>query len=416
MSILARAVKIGTSRFLTRQRLLGIVYLALGVVLTNAAMNHVDPAAISSLGFRELGRAPVPTQLSLLVISALLLGTAVVSWVWPLRGWTINLLVGLNFGAAILSLLLYLSADGSLDMGSLLRDSLRLATPIALGALAGVLCERAGVINIGIEGMMLAAAGLGFFVSLYTQNMWLGLAGAIIVGGLMAALHAVLSVRFTVDQIVSGTVINILAVGITGYVRRAFLLGTPFGAPGVFPRIHIPFLSEIPFFGFVLFQFQPMVYAMLLLVPLTYFMLFYTSWGLRTRAVGEHPRAADTVGINVYTIRYVNVIAAGCIAGLGGAWFSLETVGNFDDLMTGGKGFIALAAMIFGKWNPIWAAFGALIFGFAEALAFRLQILDILVPYQFVQMAPYFLTIIVLAGVMGKAIPPAADGQPYTKQ
>lgn len=263
---------------------------------------------------------------------------------------------------------------------------------------------------------MLVGAGLGFTASLYLQNSTAGLVVAILAGMLMAALHAVLSISFKVDQIISGTVINILAVGITGFTRRSFLLDNPFGAPSVYSPIPIPVLSDIPVLGPVLFRHQPIVYTMLILVFVIQFYLFRTKWGLRHRAVGEHPRAADTLGINVIRARYLAVIAGGAIAGLAGAWFSLETVGSFDDLMTGGKGFIALAAMIFGNWNPIGAFFGALLFGFADALQIKLQILETGIPYQFIGMLPYVLTMIVLAGVIGKTTPPAADGVPYEKQ
>jgi simple sugar transport system permease protein len=322
-----------------------------------------------------------------------------------------------SFGLFILGFLLAAAAGRGMDLVGLIKDSVRLATPIALGALAGVMCERCAVINIAIEGMMLTGAGLGFTASLYSQNMWVGLLVAILAGGMMSALHAVLSIRYRVDQIISGTAINILAVGITGYVRKAFLLGNPFGAPGVFPYVFrdTP-LWKIPILGPLLFQYQPMVYTLVILVPLIWFLLFKTTWGLRTRAVGEHPRAADTLGINVFKTRYVNVILGGCIAGLGGAWFSLETVGSFDDVMTNGKGFIALAAMIFGNWNPIGASLGALLFGFADALSFKLQILEVPVPYQFINMAPYILTMVALAGLIGRTVPPAADGIPYEKQ
>ena len=181
-------------------------------------------------------------------------------------------------------------------------------------------------------------------------------------------------------------------------------------------RSIIPLISKIPFIGPILFNNNIFVYAMFLFLIALHFGLFYTRWGLRMRSVGEHPKAADTLGINVFKIRYVNVILAGCIAGLGGAWFSLETVGHFDDLMTNGRGFIALAAMIVGNWNPIGGALGALLFGFADALNFKFQILEVAVPYQFIGMLPYILTMIAVAGVIGKTTPPAADGQPYVKQ
>ncbi len=408
-------------RFWTRGRGFGVVYLLLAAVFGLAGL-RADPGTISSMGLGVIGqpppvRVPVPTGPALLAIGVVLAAAGVLSLARRLEERQENLLLLVCFAFLIFGVLIAAAAGRGLDLIGMIKDSVRLATPIVLGSLAGVMCERCAVINIAIEGMMLTAACLGFTASLYSQNMWLGLLVAVLSGMVMAALHAVLSVRFKVDQIVSGTAINILAVGITGYVRKAFLLGNPFGAPEVFPYIfrNTP-LWNIPILGTILFQYQPMVYAAIILVPLVWFVLFKTPWGLRTRAVGEHPRAADTLGINVFKVRYVNVIAAGAIAGLGGAWFSLETVGSFDDLMTSGKGFIALAAMIFGNWNPIGASLGALLFGFADALAFKLQILGVGVPYQFINMAPYILTMVALAGVIGRTVPPAADGQPYEKQ
>jgi len=224
-----------------------------------------------------------------------------------------------------------------------------------------------------------------------------------------------LAIHGRVDQIISSTVLNIFAVGITGFLRRAVLLQNTRGAPAVLPIWHIPLVADIPVLGQIFFRHQPLVYTTWLLVLVVHVLLFYTTWGLRTRAVGEYPRAADTLGVPVFTIRYGNVIASGILAGLGGAWFSLETVGGFDDMMTGGKGFIALAAMIFGKWKPFGAFGGALLFGFVDALQIKLQIAGVHVPYQFLSMAPYVVTMIVLAGLIGRALPPAAVGLPYER-
>jgi len=416
------AMTLVRKRFWNRGRAFGVLYLFLAALLIFFALTRVEPEAVSDMGLGIIGkpppvRLPIPTQQGLIVIGALFALAAILSWARDLGERGVNTLLGVNMGLLVSALLLAAAAGRGLDLVGMIKDSVRLATPIALGALAGVMCERCAVINIAIEGMMLTAACLGMTASLFSQNMWVGLLVAVLSGAVMAALHAVLSIRFRVDQIVSGTVINILAVGITGYVRKAFLLNNPFGAPGLLPYVFrkTP-LWNVPILGTILFQYQPMVYTMLVLVPLVHFVLFHTPWGLRTRAVGEHPMAADTLGINVFKVRYINVILAGCIAGLGGAWFSLETVGSFDDLMTGGKGFIALAAMIFGNWNPINASLGALLFGFADALAFKLQILEVGIPYQFINMAPYILTMIALAGVIGKTTPPAADGQPYVKE
>ncbi len=290
------------------------------------------------------------------------------------------------------------------------------ATPLTLGALSGILSERSGVVNIAIEGMMLTAAFTGFTTAFYSGNNWLGILVALLTGGLMALLHAWLSIRFRVDQIISGTVINLMAIGLTGYFNRVLFSGRLVPGIKVLPLIRVPLLSDIPFIGPILFVHQPIIFAMLFLVLLVHIILFYTPWGLRTRAVGEHPRAADTLGINVYWTRYANVVAGGMIAGLAGAFLTLQAVGTFEKLMSNGRGFIALAAMIFGKWTPLGALAAALLFGFAEALGVRLQIEDVGVPYQFLGMLPYILTIIVLAGVVGRATAPAAVGKPYKKQ
>ncbi len=321
---------------------------------------------------------------------------------------------------------------------SMMATTIAVATPLTLGALSGLYCERAGVVNIGIEGMMLAAAFFGWLAAIYMNTIFLfapmpslivGVIAAILTGGLFALLHAALSVTFKVDQIIGGTVINILAVGITGFLNRQlfFEKGSIFGgnvphAPGVLPRIDIPILADIPVIGRIFDQ-QPITWAAILLVFVTHIVLFYTRWGLRTRAVGEHPRAADTVGINVFYMRYANVIIGGMMAGLGGAYFTLESVPSFEPLMTNGRGFIALAAMIFGNWTPFGAWAAALVFGAAQALQINMQFFREAIPPQLailqisyvVGLTPYILTMLILTGIIGKNIPPAADGQPYEK-
>lgn len=292
---------------------------------------------------------------------------------------------------------------------SVLRATIRQSTPITLGALSGIFSERAGVVNIAIEGMMLSAAFAGFMTNVYTGNLLLSVLVAMLVGGLMGFLHALLSVTFLVDQIISGTVINILAIGLTGYLYQ-----TGATTKGKFTPIEIPYLADIPIIGEVLFMNPPITYTAMAMVFVTAFILFRTTWGLRTRAVGEHPRAADTVGINVHQVRYANVIIGGMIAGLGGAFLTLEAVGSFERLITNGRGFIALAAMIFGKWHPFGAWGAALLFGFTNALQTQLQFSGGLnIPHEFIGMLPYLLTVLVLAGFVGRSRPPAAIGQPY---
>ncbi len=323
---------------------------------------------------------------------------------------------------------------------SMLATTISVATPLTLGALSGIFCERSGVVNIGIEGMMLMSCFFGWFGAIYMNTIFkvaplpsllTGVVVAILIGGLMGLLHAVLSITFKVDQIIGGTVINILAVGVTGFLNRQmfFEKGSVFGgqiphAPGVLPRLSefFPFVKDIPVIGAVINQ-QPIVILAIILVGVTTFVLFRTRWGLRTRAVGEHPRAADTLGINVYKMRYWNVIIGGCLAGLAGAYFTLESVPSFEPLMTNGRGFISLAAMIFGNWTPIGAWAAALVFGAAQALQINLQFFRELIPpgWAFLQQAyvvgliPYILTVLIMTGIIGKTIPPAADGVPYDK-
>ncbi len=323
-------------------------------------------------------------------------------------------------------------------LASLIATTISVATPLTLGALCGVFCERAGVVNIGIEGMMLGSAFFGWLAAIYLNtiygvapmvSLWLGVAAAVLTGGLFGLLHAWLSVTFKVDQVIGGTVINILATGVTGFLNRQlfFEKNSVFGgnvphAPGTLPLISIPFLSDIPVLGKI-FEQQPIAWLAIILVIVSNFILFRTRWGLRTRAVGEHPRAADTVGINVSFMRYANVIIGGLLAGLAGAYFTLESVPSFEPLMTNGRGFIALAAMIFGNWTPFGAWAAALVFGAAQALQINLQFFRDLIPQQWaflqqsyiVGLIPYILTMLILAGLIGRTTSPAADGTPYEK-
>lgn len=323
-------------------------------------------------------------------------------------------------------------------IASMLATTIAVATPLTLGALSGIFCERAGVVNIGIEGMMLGAAFFGWLTAIYMNTIFgmpplislvVGVFGAILSGGLFALLHAVLSITYKVDQIIGGTVINILAIGVTGFLNRQlfFESGSIFGgqvphAPGVLPRIQIPFLVDFPVIGRV-FEQQPITIAAILLVAISHYVLFYTPWGLRTRAVGEHPKAADTVGINVAKMRYWNVIIGGFLAGLGGAYFTLESVPSFEPLMTNGRGFISLAAMIFGNWSPFGAWAAAMVFGASQAFQIKMQLFRDAIPAQWaflqnsylIGLTPYVLTMLILTGIVGKTTPPAADGVPYEK-
>jgi general nucleoside transport system permease protein len=329
----------------------------------------------------------------------------------------LRLWLQIGFWAAIATVLLVLTGVqfGPAATISILAVTITKATPITLGALSGICSERSGVVNIGIEGLMLTSAFMGFMVGVYTHNLAIALLAAMVSGALLALLHAVLSITFRVDQIISGTVVNILAVGLTGYLnRQLFATGAPPGL-SVLPRVDVAGLSAVPWLGEILFQQKPIALTAIVLVFVLHFCLFRTRWGLRTRAVGEHPLAADTVGVNVNRLRYVNVVLGGVIAGVGGAYFTLESVPHFEPLMTNGRGFIALAAMIFGKWTPFGAWGAALLFGVAEAIPTAMQLQGINVPFQIVGLLPYILTIVVVAGAVGRATPPAADGIPYVR-
>ncbi len=283
-----------------------------------------------------------------------------------------------------------------------------------LPALGGVLSERSGVVNIAMEGMMLTGAFAAVVADLAWGNPWAATVIAMLAGGFMALIHAVVSIRFRADQIISGIAINIFAAGVT-----TFLLNKIYGLQGVghitadqaLPVVTIPVLSKIPFIGPIFFQQNIVVYAALALLVLINFMLFRTRMGLRLRSVGEHPQAADTAGINVFRIRYSAVIASGLLSGLAGAFLSIGIANTFNPNMTEGRGYIALAAMIFGKWTPIGAFVSCLIFGVGQVIFDNNSSLQAS-PY-FLQMVPYLLTLIVLAGFVGKSVPPAADGIPY---
>jgi ABC-type uncharacterized transport system permease subunit len=318
-----------------------------------------------------------------------------------------------------------------------INAAIRFSVPITLGALSGLMSERSAIVNIGIEGMMLMAAFTGFMANvalskngvdpaLQAPAVRLGLAllVALLTGGLMALLHGLLSIRYQIDQIVSGTVINILALGLTGYFyqTKASTLGklpsvisNPFGQAHSWKlQLAHNFTFYLPYdIGRILFDKDLITYLSIILTFVLGWALFHTTWGLRTRSIGENPRAADTLGINVYRMQYTNLFLGGMLAGLAGAFLTLAAVGSFERNMTTGRGFIALAVMIFGNWRP-WGAFrGALLFGFAMALQGQLQQFGINFPHQLVGMLPYILTIVVLAGFVGRAQPPAHDGKPY---
>jgi ABC-type uncharacterized transport system permease subunit len=329
----------------------------------------------------------------------------------------INLVIGVVALIFVFAFLVWAAQDRSLSLLGMLQSSVLRSVPIAFGALAGVLCERAGVVNIAIEGMLLSAAFTSALAASIAGSLWGGLLVGAITGGFVALLLAALSIRYMVDQIVAGTVINIFALGMTSYLSSRFLQQNPeLNNPGRFQNLEIPLLSDVPVVGPILFDHNIFVYLLFLTVAATYVGLFHTRWGLRVRAVGEHPKAADTMGIRVLFTRYRNVVLGGVVAGIGGAYFTLGAVGRFEEGMTVGKGFIGLAAMIFGRWNPVGALAAALIFGFADSLQVKLNILQVGIPSEFLGMAPYIVTILIVAGAAHRVRPPAADGKPYVKE
>lgn len=321
----------------------------------------------------------------------------------------------LSIGSALLvGLIIWAFSAFPTATEAVLAATIRHSTPLILGALCGLWGERSGIINIGIEGQMLLAAFTGFLTSAYTNNLFLAVLVGILTGMLMGALLGYMSITLKVDQIIGGTVINILALGLTGFFYQQGL-----STLGKLSPIRLGFLADIPLLGPVFFNNPPITYTAIVLVFFVHFMLFHTKWGLRTRAVGEHPRAADTVGVNVFTIRWVNIILAGGLSGLAGAFLSLESVGFFERGMTAGLGFLALAVMIFGKWTPFGAWGAALLFGFTVAAKTQVDFIfgdTLTIPQEFIDMIPYIMTLVVLAGFVGRSRPPAAEGIPYEKE
>jgi simple sugar transport system permease protein len=357
----------------------------------------------------------LPARTTGLVLGVVIVALGVVQLAGFLKRRT-YLLFGITLALFIVALLAWAARGDSINILGLLEGTLFKAVPLALGALAGIMCERSGVINIGIEGMLLAAAFTGAITASASDSVWVGMGSGIAIGAVMGLLLAVLSIRYRVDQIIGGTVINILALGLTSYLgTRVLAQYQDLNQPGSFRPIGIPLLEDIPFLGPLLFDNTIYVYLMFLLVIGLTWALYRTRWGLRVRAVGEHPGAADTVGISVLATRYRSVILGGAIAGLAGTWFTLDAVSGFDENMTAGRGFIALAAVIFGRWHPVGAFVAALVFGFAEELQGRLALLHTPIPSELLLATPYIVTIVVVAGLVGRSRPPAADGQIYER-
>ncbi|WP_017934670.1 ABC transporter permease [Nocardioides sp. Iso805N] len=362
----------------------------------------------------------LPAKATVIVVGVVLLGIA--AW-QAVRGFgkrATPWVAGIAFVLFMVAFFCWVSTQGNnpdIDVVGLLQNSIGLSVPLILGALAGVMCERSGVINVAIEGQMLAGAWAAALVGSVAVT-WVGLFGALAAGAFMGVLLAVFAIRYLVNQVVLGVVLNVLAAGLTGFLFDAFMQtdSEKFNTPGVLGEIDIPLLHSIPVIGPLFFEANIVVYLTYILIFGVDVALFRTRWGLRTRAIGEHPKAADTVGIKVLALRYRNVLIGSAIAGLGGAYFTIGSVGGFAKNITSGNGFIALAAVIFGRWSPRGATAAALLFGFAIALQNNLSINTHAIPSYFLAMLPYVATIVAVAGLVGKVRAPAADGEPYVKQ
>jgi len=397
------------------------VFTVVAVILFVALRRDTDTSTFrltTPSDFFTLPDLVLPTFATTIVAIVLLAAGALYS-AWLVRGkrrpplW-LTIVFALVFVFAFLA---WASSGAALPIPGLLIGAVTLSVPLVFGAMSGVISERVGVVNIAIEGQLLAGAFSSAVIATLTGNPFLGLVGAAIAGVLVSFVLAAFAIKYLVDQVIVGVVLNVLVTGLTSFFFTQVLSpdAAHLNSPDRFERLPIPVLSQIPIIGPALFNHTVIVYAMYLVVAGVYFGLFHTKWGLRVRAVGEHPTAADTVGIKVNRTRFINVSIAGAIAGFGGAFFTLGLVGAFGKEMTAGNGFIALAAVIFGRWDPIRATLAALLFGFAFNLQNVLGVIGSPVPSEFMLMLPYIVTIVAVAGLVGRVRGPAASGKPYIK-
>ncbi|MGW0502586.1 ABC transporter permease [Micromonospora sp. NPDC003241] len=408
--------------FWTRTRKVGLVLLALGLLATvlfgalatgeQARFTLSEDSAGAALEIHGTVGAILFGLITLAAGAAMLAGL-------PKRWFVPVLAVGLvGFVLSFLCWQVSAAPTGQnfMPLVNIVRGTFLLALPLIFGALAGVLCERSGVVNVAIEGQLLMGAFSGALFGSISGSVWVGLVAAAIGGAFISLLLAVFCIRYLVDQVVMGIVLNLLAVGITGFLYERLMQtdAARYNSAPRFSNWEIPLLSDIPVLGPALFRSSIFLYLALLLVLVIHIALFRTRWGLRTRSVGEHPTAADTLGVKVLRVRYRNVLLAGVVAGIGGASYTLALY-SFTKNMIGGKGFIALAALIFGRWSPTGALLAALFFGFADQLATYLGAINSIIPGQFLAMLPYLATILAVAGLVGRVRAPAADGKPYIK-
>lgn len=370
--------------------------------------------------FFQIDPITVPSKTTAIILSLVALALAGVSFVAARNRRKVGVWLPAVYGVSVILAFLTWADAGKpspLPLTGLLQGSLFLAVPLVFGALAGLLCERSGIVNVAIEGQLLAGAFLAAVVASITHSAYVGLLAAPIAGALVALLLVLFSIRYVVNQIIVGVVLNVLVVGVTSYLFSTVLKvdAATFNSPPKLPTLAVPVLSQIPIVGPVLFRQTALVYIMYVVVVVLQIMVFRSRWGLRLRSVGEHPKAADTVGIKVNRTRMRSTVLGGAVAGLGGAFFTVAAGLAFGKEMTGGKGFIALAAMILGRWNPTGALAAALLFGFSDNLQVVLGIIGTPIPSQIMLMTPYVVTIFAVAGLVGRVRAPAAEGIPYEK-
>ncbi len=400
---------------------LSLVALGLLTIWRFGFEGHHDQHATIRLGALTAAHVPhftVPAVPVAWIAGVLIVALGLLWLAAPRHRW-FGVVVGAGLGLFVVALICWLASASSfafVDVVGLLTSSINLAVPLVLGALCGVMCERSGVINVAIEGQMLAGAWTAALLGTLLGATAGMLAGAF-AGALIGCLLAVFAIRYLVNQVVLGVVLNVFAAGLTGFFYDAFMQphAASLNEPPLLENIKIPLLGDIPVIGPLFFDTTVIVYLTYVLIVAVDVWLFRTRWGLRTRAVGEHPKAADTVGIKVLAMRYRNVIIGGAIAGLGGSYFIFQ-VGQFQKNITSGQGFIALAALIFGRWSPRGAVAAALLFGFASAMQVTMSINAPSIPSAFIAMLPYIATIVAVAGLVGKVRAPAADGEPYVKE
>ncbi|VXC02580.1 ABC transporter permease [Arthrobacter sp. 9V] len=405
------------------------VPLSLGVLALIALVffGFLGPDQTAEMKISDAGDAVavpalmIPGQVGGVVFGILLLAMAAYSiYLWT-QGERSPKWLPIAFAVVfVFALLVWIVAGArqpSISLAGLVAGSVTLAVPLVFGSLSGVLCERVGVVNIAIEGQLLGGAFTAALVATMTGSPYIGLIAAAAAGAAVSMVLAVFSIKYLVNQIIVGVVLNVLVSGLTGFLYGTLMVPNKeqFNTPGRLDILPIPLLSDIPIIGPILFEQSIAGYLMYIAVAVVWFGLFKTRWGLRVRAVGEHPQAADTLGINVNATRFWNVTLGGAIAGIGGAVFTLVTIDSFTKDISGGRGFIALAALIFGRWNPIGAFLASLLFGFAYNLQSILGIIGTPVPSQFMAMLPYLVTIFAVAGLVGKSRGPAASGIPYVK-